>query len=143
MSSFSLGSCIYYVTGTGTSVWTNYIHGSVNSIRIIKWFEHSRKNLHSGTHIRDDSVLHFIKFQVDSLFVTCTNMVYRLIIIIANVYFSNLRQRFIYVLFFLAFDFCRFCVVIRFFFIPATTSNDLRLRRIYIPDLFHYIMFLS
>jgi len=27
---------------------------------------------------------------------------------------------------FLAFDFCRFCVVIRFF-IPTTTANDLRL----------------
>ena len=31
---------------------------------------------------------------------------------------------------FLAFDFCLFCVVIRFF-IPATTANDLRLRRIF------------
>ena len=39
---------------------------------------------------------------------------------------------------FLAFDICRFCVVIRFF-IPATTANDLRLRRISIPDLIHYI----
>ena len=29
----------------------------------------------------------------------------------------------------LAVDFCRFCVVIRVFFIPATTANDLRLRR--------------
>ena len=45
--------------------------------------------------------------------------------------------------FFLAFDFCRFCVVIRFF-IPATTANDLQLQRISIPDLLiHYIMFLS
>ena len=39
---------------------------------------------------------------------------------------------------FLAFVICRFCVVIRFF-IPATTANDLRLRRISIPDLIHYI----
>ena len=31
-----------------------------------------------------------------------------------------------------SFDFCRFCVVIRFF-IPATTANDLRLRRIFYP----------
>ena len=30
-----------------------------------------------------------------------------------------------------------------FFFIPATTANDLRLRRISIPDLIHYIIFLS
>ena len=44
------------------------------------------------------------------------------------------------VLFFLAFDFCRFCVVI-WFFIPATTANDLRLRRISIPDFIHYIYF--
>jgi len=29
----------------------------------------------------------------------------------------------------LAFDFCRFCVIIRFF-IPPTTADDLRLRRI-------------
>ena len=43
--------------------------------------------------------------------------------------------------FFLAFDFCRFCVVNRFFH-RATTANDLRLRRIPIPDLIHYIYFL-
>ena len=43
-------------------------------------------------------------------------------------------------LFFLAFYFCRFCVVIRFF-IPATTANDLRLWRISIPDYIHYIYF--
>ena len=29
------------------------------------------------------------------------------------------------------------------FFIPITTANDLRLRRISIPDLIHYIIFLS
>ena len=42
---------------------------------------------------------------------------------------------------FLAFDFCRFCVVIRFFY-PATTANELSLRRISIPDLIHYIIIL-
>jgi len=41
--------------------------------------------------------------------------------------------------FFLAFDLCWFCVIIRGFFIPATTANDLRLRRISIPDFIHYI----
>ena len=41
---------------------------------------------------------------------------------------------------FLAFNFCRFCMVICFF-IPATTANDLRLQRISIPDLIHYIYF--
>ena len=30
-----------------------------------------------------------------------------------------------------------------YLFIPATTANDLRLRRISIPDLIHYIIFLS
>ena len=29
------------------------------------------------------------------------------------------------------------------FVIPATTANDLRLRRISIPDIIHYIIFLS
>ena len=38
-------------------------------------------------------------------------------------------------IFILAFDFCRFCVVIRFFR-PATTANDLRLRRIFYPRLY-------
>ena len=37
---------------------------------------------------------------------------------------------------FLAFDFCRSRVVIRGFFIPATTANDLRLRRIFYPRLY-------
>ena len=44
--------------------------------------------------------------------------------------------------FFLAFDFRRFYVVIRFF-IPASTANDLWLRSISIPYLIHYIIFLS
>ena len=52
--------------------------------------------------------------------------------------FKKKKMRFtvqpIFKTFFLAFDICRFCVVIRFFF-PATTANDLRLRMISIPDL--------
>ena len=35
---------------------------------------------------------------------------------------------------FLAVDFCRLCVVIRFF-IPATKANDLRLRRIFLSQI--------
>ena len=46
-------------------------------------------------------------------------------------------------LFFLAFDFCRFCVVIRFF-IPATTANELRLRMIFYPRFYPlHLFFLS
>ena len=41
---------------------------------------------------------------------------------------------------FLAFDFCRFCVIIRFF-IPATTANDLRLRRIFYPRFYPLHLF--
>ena len=37
----------------------------------------------------------------------------------------------------LAFDFCWFCMVICFF-IFTTTANDIRLRRISIPDFDHY-----
>ena len=44
------------------------------------------------------------------------------------------------VLKFLEFDFCRFCVVIRFF-IPATTANDLRLRRIFYPRFYPLHLF--
>ena len=40
----------------------------------------------------------------------------------------------------LGFDFCRFCVVIRFF-IPATTANDLRLRRIFYPRFYPLHLF--
>ena len=39
---------------------------------------------------------------------------------------------------FLAFDFCLFCVIIRFFH-PRHNSQLLRLRRISIPDFIHYI----
>ena len=51
--------------------------------------------------------------------------------------FHNLKK-YKYI-FFLVFDFCRFCVVIRFFFVPATTANDLRILRISVQDLMHYI----
>ena len=47
---------------------------------------------------------------------------------------------FIFILF-LPFDFCRFCVVIRSFFIPATTVNDLRLRRIFNPRFYPLHLF--
>ena len=45
----------------------------------------------------------------------------------------------------LAFDFCRFYVVIRGFFIPATTANDLRLRRIFYPRFYplHFISYIN
>ena len=42
--------------------------------------------------------------------------------------------------FFLAFDFCRFCLVISFF-IPATTANDLRLQRIFYPRFYPLYLF--
>ena len=38
------------------------------------------------------------------------------------------------------FDYCWFCVVIRFF-IPATTSNDLQLRRIFYPRFYPLRLF--
>ena len=41
---------------------------------------------------------------------------------------------FILFFYFLAFDFCRFCVVIRFF-IPATMANDLRLRKDFLSQI--------
>ena len=44
------------------------------------------------------------------------------------------------ILFLLAFDFCQFCVVIRFF-IPATTANDLRLWRIFYPRFYPLHLF--
>ena len=43
-------------------------------------------------------------------------------------------------LFFFAFDFCRFCVVI-WFFIPATTANELRLWRIFYPRFYPLHLF--
>ena len=42
--------------------------------------------------------------------------------------------------FFLPFDFCRFCVVIRFF-IPATMANELRLQRIFFPRFYPLHLF--
>ena len=41
---------------------------------------------------------------------------------------------------FLAFDFCRFCVVIQFFH-PATTVNDFRLRMIFYPRFYPLHLF--
>ena len=49
---------------------------------------------------------------------------------------------FIFKINFLAIDFVSSAWSIGFF-IPATTANDLRLRKISIPDLIHYIIFLS
>ena len=49
---------------------------------------------------------------------------------------------FIFKIIFLAIDFVSSAWSIGFF-IPATTANDLRLRKISIPDLIHYIIFLS
>ena len=49
-----------------------------------------------------------------------------------------------FIIYFLAFDWCRFCVVIRFF-IPTTTANDVRLRRIFYPRFYplHLILILD
>ena len=60
---------------------------------------------------------------------------------------THWASSFIYLYFlfkFLAFDFCRFCMVIRFF-IPATTANDLRLRGIFYPRFYplHSFSYLS
>ena len=44
---------------------------------------------------------------------------------------------------FLVIDFLSVLRGYSFFSIPATTANDIRLRRISIPDLIHYIIFLS
>ena len=46
----------------------------------------------------------------------------------------------VFVVVFLVFDFCRFCVVIRFF-IPATMANDLRLWRIFYPRFYPLLLF--
>ena len=47
-------------------------------------------------------------------------------------------------LYFLTFDFCQFCVVIRFF-IPATTANDLQLRKHFYPRSYplHFLSYLN
>ena len=45
-----------------------------------------------------------------------------------------------FIYFFLAFDFVGSARSFGFF-IPATTANDLRIRRISIPDFIHYIYF--
>ena len=44
-------------------------------------------------------------------------------------------------LFLLAFDFCRFCVVIRFF-IPAKTANDLQLQKDFLSQILSITFFI-
>ena len=44
-------------------------------------------------------------------------------------------------MFFLAFDFCRFCVVIRFFMPTTTAKMTSDFKRFSIPDFIHYIYF--
>ena len=53
---------------------------------------------------------------------------------------EKIAQIYIGIFIFLAFDFCRFCVVIRFF-TPATTANDLRPRRIFYPRFYPLHLF--
>ena len=60
---------------------------------------------------------------------------------ITQLYIIGYYMSFYFFILFLAFDFCWFCVVIRFF-IPATTANDLRLRGIFYPRLYPLIYFL-
>ena len=48
------------------------------------------------------------------------------------------KQRIVNVKLFLAFEFCRFCVVIRFF-IPVTMANDFDFEGFSIPDFILYI----
>ena len=64
-------------------------------------------------------------------------------IFLARSHFAGLIRKFVYSFFwcFLAIDFCRCCVVIRFF-IPATTANDLQLRRIFYPRFYPFIIHL-
>ena len=50
---------------------------------------------------------------------------------------ASIAVLYMYIVLNIAFDFCRFCVII------WSTANDLRLRRISIPYLIHYIIFLS
>ena len=50
------------------------------------------------------------------------------------------KQRIVNVKLFLAFEFCRFCVVIRFF-IPVTMANDFDFEGFSIPDFILYIYF--
>ena len=80
------------------------------------------------------------KFELNSF----ANIFFLLIWIGGNNFFfskNTFYEQRVFFMFFLAFDFCRFCVVICFF-IPATTANDLRLWRISIPNLIHYILIL-
>ena len=52
---------------------------------------------------------------------------------------SIIYSKTIFIIFF-AFDFCRFCMVIRVFH-PATTSNDLPLQRIFYPRFYPLHLF--
>ena len=60
--------------------------------------------------------------------------------ILKNIHLVNYRVVFCFFVF-LALVFYRFCVVIRFFPIPATTANDLRLRRIFYPRFYQLHLF--
>ena len=81
----------------------------------------------------------------------CSRLIIKLVLV-GNLSFSSLNSLISYPLVwfaksschFLAFDFCRFCMVIRFF-IPATTANDLRLRRIIYPRFYqlHFFSYLN
>ena len=65
------------------------------------------------------------------------------IVLFASLFYSTFTftHQFFIFLFFLAFDFGRFCMVIRFFHPRHNLANDLRLWRISIPDLIHFIYF--
>ena len=63
-----------------------------------------------------------------------------LILYCIRIAFENYKKKYMFLIIFLAFDFCRFCVVIRFF-IPATTANDLRLLRIFYPRFYPLHLF--
>jgi len=72
---------------------------------------------------------------------TCLKLLYLLLGDVNYKYFCVYQNDYGVVVF-LAYDFCRFCVV-NCFFIPARTANHLWLRRISIPDFIHYIFVLS
>ena len=55
---------------------------------------------------------------------------------------ASIAVLYMYIVLNIAFDFCRFCVII-WFFHPHHNGQCHRLRRISIPYLIHYIIFLS
>ena len=96
----------------------------------------SKTNVHSSRTLQYSTDLKYSCFYINNHFIPlskCLLSSQRLL----NCFFVFFKKKFN-----LAFDLCRFCVVIHFF-IPTTPANDLRLRRISIPDLIHYIIFLS